>query len=401
MRLPKIYFTEVISVKICLLIIVLLCLSAVGFVPLFAPPLPQNALIEEEFGAKEIPLSQSDFPFCNADSAVLMDGDSGTILFEKNSHKVRGMASTTKIMTALVALETVDPDVEFEIPPAACGIEGSSVYLQEGEILTAGQLLYCLLLESGNDSAAAIALLCCGSIRAFAEKMNSTAEELGLENTHFENPHGLSDKNHYTTAHDLAIITAQAMRHPVFRQIVGTKKYTFTPKKGTTRTLVNHNKLLFGFDGATGVKTGYTKADGKCLVSSASREGLNLIAVTLCDSNPTRTHTDLLNFGFESYEKKLLCQSGEITTVVPLMGGMYDSVTLSNPDTVSLCLPKGTEFSTKIVAPSVLYPPLEKGSVFGYVIFESGGSSVYITPLVATEAQEYKKISFWKKLFWR
>ena len=200
----------------------------------------------------------------SASAAVTMDADTGETLFASNADSRLPMASTTKIMTALVALGEGDLDRVFTVKREYMA-EGSSMYLQEGERLTLREALYGLLLSSGNDAAAAVAGEC-GGMTAFVEKMNAKAAELGLSDTHFENPSGLPAENHYTTARELAEITAAALRDPVFRDMVSTKTCT-----AAGRTLVNHNRLLSMYDGAIGVKTGFTRAAGRCLVSAAER----------------------------------------------------------------------------------------------------------------------------------
>ena len=253
------------------------------------------------------------------------------------------MASTTKIMTALVAIENCHPDVEFQIPAEAVGVEGSSVYLAKDEPLTLRELLYCLLLESGNDAATAIAVCVGGSLEGFVDLMNQRAEEMGLTQTHFANPHGLNDSQHYTTAEELALITAEAMDYPLFREIVATKTFNVRRNgKENGRTLYNHNKLLGNFEGAVGVKTGYTIKDGKCLVSAAERDGLLLIAVSLKDSSPIAHHKIMLENAFDKFENRKLANRGDITTSLPVIDGEKDFVSLTNDDNIEVCLPKGS-----------------------------------------------------------
>ena len=212
-------------------------------------------------------------------------------------------------MTALVVCELIPLDQAVSIPKNAVGTEGSSVYLQEGEILTIKELLAALLLESANDAAAALAIVTAGSIENFAKKCNEKAAELGLKSSNFTNPHGLYDENHYTTAYDLAIITAYALKEPTIREIVATKKLQIplgitehNPFGQGTRYLKNHNKMLSTYEGAIGVKTGFTKKSGRCLVSAAEKNGLTLIAVTLNAPDDWKDHTAMLDFGFENFE---------------------------------------------------------------------------------------------------
>ncbi|MBQ8861613.1 MAG: D-alanyl-D-alanine carboxypeptidase, partial [Clostridia bacterium] len=220
----------------------------------------------------------------SAQSAVLIEAESGKIIYEKDAHTRRGMASTTKIMTALCAIESLPLDTVVTVPQEAAGVEGSSVYLKAGEKLTLENLLYALMLQSANDAAAAVAIATAGSIEGFAELMNAKAAELGLRDTHFENPHGLDGAEHYTTAYELAKIAAHALENEDFARIVSTVKHTVPATESSpARTLVNHNRLLRTYDDIVGVKTGFTKKCGRTLVSAAEREGVRLICVTLND----------------------------------------------------------------------------------------------------------------------
>lgn len=331
-------------------------------------------------------------PLNAAKSSIVIDARNGNVLFSNNADERRGMASTTKIMTALTAIESCDPDTEFAMPAEAVGIEGSSVYLREGEPLTLRELLYCLMLESGNDAATAIAVCLSGSVEAFAEEMNLRAKELGLTNTHFANPHGLSDERHYTTARELAIITAEAMKYPLFREIVSTKSYSVR-YCGTEngRRLTNHNKLLSGYDGANGVKTGYTSKDGRCLVSSAERNGMFIIAVTLCDPFPTSTHKTLLDAAFNAFEQVGLAEIGEITAEIPVINGEKLSVTAVNTESASVCLPKGARVKTELIIPENLEAPVESNTIAAYAVFSYGGKEVYIIKLEIIDGTEIKK----------
>ena len=244
-------------------------------------------------------------PSVSAEGAVLVDGSSGRVLYEKNSDKRLYPASTTKIMTALVTLETLDelglgPDSKVIVPVEAAGVEGSSLYLKVGEKLSLEELLYGLMLQSGNDSAEAIAVCVGGTRETFVEKMNLKAEQLGCSGTHFVNPSGLFDENHYTTAGDLAIIAAEAMKREDFREIVGAQKWA---SEETDRSFVNKNKTVFNYEGGNGVKIGFTKKSGRTLVASAERDGKELIAVVLRDGNWFNDAYALMDYGFEIMEE--------------------------------------------------------------------------------------------------
>ena len=227
----------------------------------------------------------------SAAAAVLMDADSGRLLYEKNGEKRMLIASTTKLMTALVALEQGGLQQEITVTGGHMA-EGSSMYLRPGEKLTLETLLYGLLLSSGNDAALAVTD-CMGGLAPFVERMNEKAAELGMENTHFANPNGLDDEAHYSTAEDMAKLAAAAMDDPVLRRVASTR----TARIGG-RTLTNHNKLLSRVEGCVGLKTGYTKAAGRTLVSCAERDGVRLVAVTLQDGDDWNDHASLYEQGF-------------------------------------------------------------------------------------------------------
>ena len=347
-------------------------------------------------------LSDSVMPSVSAKSAVLIDGESGELLCSKNPDERLSMASTTKIMTALVAIENGDLGSVVEIPREAVGVEGSSIYLYEGERLTLEQLLYALLLESANDAATAVAIHIGGSVENFAALMNEKSAELGLESTHFENPHGLDSEQHYTTARELAIIAAEAMKNPKLREIASTKKKTI-PLNDTegVRLLINHNRLLKSYDGAIGVKTGYTKKSGRCLVSAAERDGLTLICVTLSAPDDWRDHTALMNYGFSNYESRVICKEGELRHLLPIVGGENDHVTLTNTSEIRITLPKGASaIECRIEARGFEYAPICEGDVPGRAIFLLDGKEIASSPLVASYSvnKAKNKKSLWERI---
>jgi D-alanyl-D-alanine carboxypeptidase len=338
-------------------------------------------------------------PSVSAKSAVLIDADSGAILCQKDADMKLPMASTTKIMTALVAIENCDIEKEISIPAGAVGVEGSSVYLYEGEKLTLKDLLYAMMLESANDAAAAIAIQVGGSIEGFARMMNAKAESLGLGNTHFENPHGLDGEDHYTTAHELAKIAACAMKNDVFCQIVATRKKTI-PLNGTegVRLLINHNKLLKNYDGAIGIKTGYTKKSGRCLVSAAERDGLRLICVTLSAPDDWRDHKTILDYGFSLYESRLLYEKGEFKHTLPIVGGEGEYVTLTNREEIRVTLPRSASaIEYSVETRGFEYAPVTEGAVLGSLQCKSDGVTVMEAPLYASySVSKAKQRSLWE-----
>ncbi len=234
----------------------------------------------------------------------IVEVSSRRILHEKDAEAVLPMASTTKILTAILILDDCDIDEEIEIPKEAEGVEGSSVYLRAGEVYSVRELLYGLMLRSGNDCAVTLALHHSGSVKAFSAKMNEKAALLGAEKSYFINPHGLPDARHHTTARDLALISSYAMENETFREIVSCKCYE-------PRHWQNKNKMLFSYDGAIGVKTGFTAAAGRCLVTCAEREGMTLVCVVLnCPEMYERT-AELLDSAFLTYMMVDLCDSSK------------------------------------------------------------------------------------------
>ena len=265
-----------------------------------------------------------------ASGMVVIEKDSGRVLYSSDENKRLPMASTTKIATAITVIDAVkNLDVKIRIPRQAIGIEGSSIYLNEQDELTIRDLLYGLMLQSGNDCAIALALTVGGNVENFAKLMNETAKKVGANDTNFTNPHGLDDKNHYTTALDLAKITAYAMKNPEFCEIVSAKTYTM-PWGGREycRIINNKNKLLHSFDGADGVKTGYTKRSGRCLVSSATRNGMTVIAVVLNCSPMFEECANLMENAFKEFELYDLAKL-TATVSVPVLNGKEKSVPMA------------------------------------------------------------------------
>ena len=348
-----------------------------------------------------LPLSVSAAPAISAKSAVVIDADTGKILYEQDAHTRRGMASTTKIMTALIALENVPLDRLITVDPRACGVEGSSVYLFSGEKITMETLLYALMLQSANDAAEAIAYEISGSIEKFAELMNRKADEMGLTATHFDNPHGLDGETHYTTAYELALIAAEAMKNEVFAEIVSTDRKTIPLHNGeASRLLINHNRLLREYDDVIGVKTGYTKKCGRTLVSAAEKDGVRLICVTLDDGNDWADHRSLLDHGFSLYEEVAL--SGRLSYDISVCGGVSTSVRVSSRENPTALLPTNHgEIYTVTELPRFLYAGVCEGDVVGRVVFYADGTEIGEALLYAEDSVQIarKEKSFWKILF--
>ena len=248
-------------------------------------------------------------------SEIVIEQSSGRVLYSNDADRKRSMASTTKIVTAITAIENYKGDMHdiVEVPAEAVGIEGSSLYLKRGEKLEFIDLMYGLMLRSGNDCAVSVAILTGGSVAKFADMMNETAKKAGAVSSHFVNPHGLHDDDHYTTAADLALITAYAMRNDLFREIVSAKKYVTHRSGDAEQTIYNKNKLLSSYEGACGVKTGYTIKAGRCLVSAATRGGMTVIAVVLNCGPMFEECARLMDKAFENYEMKNLVPEGVLS----------------------------------------------------------------------------------------
>ncbi len=334
-----------------------------------------------------------------AQRAIMMDAQTGRVLYEKNADERGLIASTTKIMTALIVCEQCNVLDRMMIPKEAVGIEGSSMYLREGEVLTIQELLYGLMLRSGNDAAVALAIYCGGTVEGFAELMNDKARQLGLTGTHFENPNGLDSPGHYSTARDLAVLAAYAMKNPVFYQTVSTKTVTVG-----NRVLRNHNKLLWRVDGADGVKTGFTKAAGRILVSSATRQGRRLICVTMDDPNDWLNHQKLLDEGFSGFQVEQIVKKGDFLGTVNVLSGEKENVRVLAAEDFSYALRPEEEPEIVLPGPGFVYAPVEEGQSAGYAYLCLDGKAVGKIETVYEEKVELGKEqprSFWDKLFGR
>lgn len=329
----------------------------------------------------------------SAEKAILMDGATGRILYEKNADQQSLIASTTKIMTALVICEQCNVLDRMRIPKEAVGIEGSSMYLQEGEILTIQDLLYGLMLRSGNDAAVALAIYCGGTVEGFAELMNDKARQLGMTNTHFVNPNGLDAPGHYSTARDMAVLAAYAMDNPIFARTVGAKSVTVG-----SRCLQNHNKLLWQVEGADGVKTGYTKAAGRILVSSAVRQGRRLIAVTINAPSDWADHKKLLEEGFSAFSVRRIVTAGDCLGSVEVAGGQEGSVSLLAEEDFSYALTPEEEPRIVLPGTGFVYAPVVQGQEAGVAYVCIGEKTVGRIPLSYGQTVEQKKEE--KKSFW-
>ena len=332
----------------------------------------------------------------SAKNGVLIDTATGRILFEKSADQRSLIASTTKIMTALLVCEQCNVLDRMRIPKEAVGIEGSSMYLQEGEILTIQELLYGLMLHSGNDAAVALAIYCGGTVEGFAEMMNDKARSLGMVNSHFENPNGLDSQSHYSTARDMAILASYAMDNPIFAKIVSTK----TAKIGN-RYLKNHNKLLWQLEGADGVKTGFTKAAGRILVSSVKRNGRRLVAVTIAAPDDWNDHIALMEDGFSHYTLKKLIDRGEVLGTAEVAGGVVGSVELVAKEEFSYLLSEDERIEIRLPSPGFVYAPVVQGQNAGFAqiyLDEKWIDRVEIMYGQTAEREELQNPGFWGRL---
>ena len=335
----------------------------------------------------------------SARRAYAVDAVSGRVLYEKNPTEQSLIASTTKIMTALIVCEQCNVLDRMRIPKEAVGIEGSSMYLKEGEILTLQELLYGLMLSSGNDAAVALAIYCGGTVEGFAELMNDKARNLGLTGTHFENPNGLDSPGHYSTAKDLGTLAAYAMENPIFCKTVSAKNV-----RVGQRYLTNHNKLLWRVEGADGVKTGFTKAAGRILVSSATRDGRRIIAVTIDDPSDWADHAALLEEGFSRYEMRRIVSWGDRVGAVEVVGGEKRRVEVLAAEDFDYPVAPEERPCLALPGPGFVYAPAVEGADAGIVYALIEGKAVGKIPVVygaTIEQEQTEERSFWQKLFHR
>lgn len=333
----------------------------------------------------------------SASCAAVIDADSGRVLYEINGNTRAGMASTTKIMTALCALESSDLNSIVTVSQNASGTEGSSIYLENGEKLTMSDLLYGLMLASGNDAAVAVAENVSGSVEKFVKLMNDTALDIGAYDSHFTNPHGLSDAEHYTTALDLAKITAHALKNPTFAEIVSTKVKNI-PWEGHeySRHLVNHNKLLSMYDGCVGVKTGFTKATGRCLVTAVERDGMKLICVTLNAPDDWNDHQSLYDKTFSEFKPHTVKLKGDAMGFAEIAHGETERTELVCPQDIKIPVREGEENTLEIKTEPYegIEAPVNAGDILGKAVIYTNGTKCGEFSLCAKESVELKRIVF-------
>lgn len=332
-------------------------------------------------------------PEISAKAAVLISADTGEIIYERNSSQKLPMASTTKIMTTLLCLESGDLYEEFVVDSNAIKVEGSSMGLREGDIVTKYALCCGMLLPSGNDAANAAAVRIAGSIEAFAEMMNDKAREMGLSRTFFVTPSGLEGEGHGSSAYDMAILAREALKNETFREICSQSsiqlEFGNPPYK---RWLKNTNKLLTMCDGVYGVKTGFTDEAGRCLVSACQRDGMELICVTLNDRNDWEDHSRLYDYGFGRVRKMEvpLPEAFELD----LAGAEKDKLTVAPgelPITVTSLGQEPGDIGLRVIASPFVYAPIKQGDVAAQLEISFCGREVTRIPLYAREDAAIKK----------
>ena len=302
-------------------------------------------------------------------SEIVMEKNSKRVLYQNNIHEKKYMASTTKILTAIVVIENCDLQEIVTVDKKTTGIEGSSIYLEAGERLSVKDLLFGLMLRSGNDCAETLAVHCAGSIEKFVELMNQTALRIGAKNSNFINPHGLHNDNHYTTAYDLALISCYAIQNKTFKDIVSTQKtdIPFTTHN-TKRHLVNKNKMLREFDGATGIKTGFTKKAGRCLVSSCERDGMELVSVVLNCGPMFERSKSLMTNAFDEYKLYNLVESDNIAGFVSVENsGELRGVHLKQDIVLPLSAEEKNEIFIEYIIPKTIDKNVPKDSEIGLI----------------------------------
>lgn len=342
------------------------------------------------------------FSSVSAQSYVLMNADSGEILSQNQANQSLPMASTTKIMTCIVALENGDLQSEVTVSPKAVGVEGSSIYLTSGEKLTLAELLYGLMLESANDAAVAIAIHISDTVEDFVALMNEKASQLGLCNTHFMNPNGLQADGHYSTAKDLSVLMGYCMNNPQFAEISATKTKTISAPGGKNRFLSNHNKLLRTYEDCVAGKTGFTKSAGRCLVTCAEKDGVRLICTTLGAPNDWNDHKNLFEYGFSLYSVRCVLSQGQIQMELPLVGGVSEQIAVENREEIFVSLRNEENPVLVIELPPFVYAPVSEGDVVGEAVVKISEHREFRVPLVVKEDAPKREIrlSFWQKI-WR
>jgi D-alanyl-D-alanine carboxypeptidase (penicillin-binding protein 5/6) len=386
-------------------LLLLSCLALEGLMPALVSSAPADEIIRK--APKDTPkvpglvISEDDpLPSVTARSAIVMEARTHQVIYERDAHAARFPASTTKIMTLIVALEKGNLDDVVTVSSHASGTEGSTIWLEPGDQMTLRELLYGMMLRSGNDATVAVAEHIAGSVDAFAALMTQKAHEIGAVDTNFENANGLPSDNHYTTAYDLALITAYGYSLPGFEEIVSTKEISFPWVKDDTHLLRNENQMLWLYEGGNGVKTGYTMDAGRCLVSGAKREGVQLVSVVLDSNWMWNDSILLLNYGFSHLAHVTLLHQGETVGEVKLRGSTRKKLPVCTAENVVMPVIEGKtreNFTTSAELPAVLPAPVAKGDVVGRLHIYEDGQEVDAVDLVASQSAERR--SFYGRIF--
>ncbi|MDO4572324.1 MAG: D-alanyl-D-alanine carboxypeptidase family protein [Clostridia bacterium] len=340
--------------------------------------------------------ARAEEPSVNASGAALFIADGARLIYGLNENARLPMASTTKIMTALLALESCALDEMAEVPDEAVGVEGSSVYLARGETMSMRDLLYGLMLTSGNDAAVTIAVHVAGSVEAFAERMNERARALGCTDTHFVTPNGLHDDEHYTSARDLGLIACEAMKNEDFRTIVSTEYYE-TRTGDHARTFKNKNKTLWQYEGGCGVKTGFTKAAGRCLVFSAERAGVLIVGVVLNCPNMWEDAFALLDAGFDMTERRRLVAAEQPLASLPVEKSEVKALAVYPKNDIlgTLKADGSEEIGWELRLPDALVAPVEAGTEVGALRLIVDGRTLSETPLIVAQGAALRTPGEW------
>lgn len=330
-------------------------------------------------------------PSVSAQNAIVIELKSGRVLYEKNADEKAFPASTTKIMTALLALENADLKKKVKVSQSAVGMEGSSIYLEKGEILPLEDLLYGLMLRSGNDAAVAIAETIGGSTENFVAMMNERAEQLGAERTHFMNPNGLHHQEHYTTVRDMSMIAREAMHNPEFKTIAKAKSWTADRGDGKYNYFYNKNKVVYQYDGGTGIKIGYTKAAGRTLVASSERNGIELICTVMNAPDWFNDTYKLMDYVYDQYEARKIISGDMPLKALKIQGGDKNFVYIGAKSDITFPFKKGEQsvISVEYKVPNHVKAPVSRWQEAGELQFYADGKPLFSEPLYYLEDIEH------------
>ncbi|MBQ8684277.1 MAG: D-alanyl-D-alanine carboxypeptidase [Clostridia bacterium] len=345
-----------------------------------------------------LPAMAAETPGISSLSAVVYEPESGLVLYEKDGDTARPMASTTKLMTALLAAEKLSPEATVRVPAKALPVEGSQVGLAAGEETTVRDLLAGLLLASGNDTANALALLMADSLPAFAGMMNEKAAQLGMTNSLFVTPSGLDEGGHSASARDMALLGAAVLKQPVLAELCASKTASVT-YGGRRMTLKNHNKLLSLTDDCIGLKTGFTKKSGRCLVSAVERDGITLVIATLNGGDYWNDHLALYHYAFSLVERQLL--SVQVQDTLPVAGGQKDSISLTVSPPEDVVTKAGEKITACVELPRFVWAPVRAGETVGTVTWFCGDRPVAFGVITAGETVDSRPVPTGWALWWR